>query len=96
MMGCVINPAKRAEAKGLKPHVIKRKVFRGDPGLTKYDPKPTPFATSRYTKPEYEANKARRKMQQAPAAKSTTAHKGPTHRPGGLGREAWCKLMAGK
>lgn len=95
-MGRIVNPAKRARAKGLKPHVIKRRVFRGDPGLTPFTHNPEALATSRYLKPSYEDNKAKRKMQSAPAARSVVARKGPTKREPGMGREAWCKLMAGK
>ncbi len=95
-MGRVVNPAKRAVAKGLKPTVIRRKVFRGDPGLTPTIHNPESLSGSRRTTESFKANKEKRKLQKSPADRSVPARKGPTKREPGLGREAWVKLMAGK
>ena len=92
----VVNPAKRAAAKGVKFKGITRKVFRGDPGLTKFTHNPEVLAGSRRLGANYKANQELRKRQQAPADRSTIAHKGPTKRASGITHDQWVKLMAGK
>lgn len=92
----VVNHYKRARAKGAQVKVPTRKKFIGDPALMPFTHNPTRLEGCRKNKPDYEANKERRRFMSSTADRSVPVHKGPTKREKGISREEWKKIMTGR